>query len=342
MAQYLNKYFASVFNKTKEDLRDNGSMTNGNEDMEVDITISEVEEKLKQFNGTKSGGPDNLHPRILKELAHEIASPLARFFNESVNSGVVPYDWRIANIVPIFKKGKKCDPGNYRPVSLTSVVCKVLEKILKKVIKDTEVNGKWDKIQHGFTKGRSCQTKLISFFEKVTDFLDKGNAVDLIYLDFSKAFDTVPLGELLVKLEKMGINRKIERWIRNWLKGRLQRVLLKGELSGWREVTSGVPQGSVLGPILFNLFITDLGTKSGSMLIKFVDDTKLGGIANLEKDRDTLQEDLDDLVNWSNSNRMKFNSEKCKLMHLGINNKNFSYKLGMHQLEVTEEEKDLG
>ncbi|CAM5120564.1 unnamed protein product [Natator depressus] len=138
----------------------------------------------------------------------------------------------------------------------------------------------------------------------------------------------------------MGINMKIERWIRNWLTGRLQRVLLKGELSDWREVTSGVPQGSVLGPILFNLFITDLGTKSGSVLIKFADDTKLGGIANLEKDRDIIQEDLDDLVNWSN--RMKFNSEKCKCMHLGINNKNFSYKLGMHQLEVTEEEKDLG
>ncbi|CAM4560969.1 unnamed protein product [Lepidochelys olivacea] len=140
----------------------------------------------------------------------------------------------------------------------------------------------------------------------------------------------------------MGINMKIERWIRNWLRGRLQLVLLKGELSGWREVTSGVPQGSVLGPILFNLFITDLGTKSGSVLIKFVDDTKLGGIANLEKDRDTLQEDLDDLVNWSNSNRMTFNSEKCKVMHLGINNKNFSYKLVTHQLEVTEEEMDLG
>ncbi|CAM4628384.1 unnamed protein product [Lepidochelys olivacea] len=140
----------------------------------------------------------------------------------------------------------------------------------------------------------------------------------------------------------MRINMKIESWIRNWLKGRLQQVLLKGELSGWREVTSGVPQGSVLGPILFNLFITDLGTKSGSVLIKFADDTKLGGIANLEKDRDIIQEDLDDLVNWSNSNRMKFNSEKCKVMQLGINNKNFSYKMGMHQLEVMEEEKDLG
>ncbi|CAM4308052.1 unnamed protein product [Lepidochelys kempii] len=270
----------------------------GNEDMEVDISLSEVEAKIKQLNGTKSGGPDNLHPRILKELAHEIASPLARIFNESVNSGVVAYDWRIANIVAIFKEGKISDPGNYRPVSLTSVGCKVLENILKeKIVKDIEVSGNWDKMQHGFTKGRSCQNNLISFFEKVRVFLDKGNAVDLIDLDFSKAFDTVPHGELLVKLEKMGINMKIERWIRNWLKGRLQWVILKGELSGWREVTSGVPQGSVLGPILFNLFITNLGTKSGSVLIKFADDTKLGGIANSEKDWVVIQEDLDDPVN---------------------------------------------
>ncbi|CAM5138517.1 unnamed protein product [Natator depressus] len=218
-----------------------------------------------------------------------------------------------------------------------------LGKILKeKVVKDIEVNGKWDKIQHGFTKGRSCQTNLIALFETETDFLDKGNAVDLIYLDFNKTFDTVPHGELLVKLEKMGINMKIGRWIRKWLKGRLQWVIVKGKLSGWREVTSGVPQGSVLGPILFNLFITDLGTKSGSVLIKFVDDTKLGHIANSEKEQDIIQEDLDDLVTWSNSNRMKFNREKCKVMHLGINKKNFSYKLGTHQLEVREEEKDLG
>ncbi|XP_048717130.1 uncharacterized protein LOC125641351 [Caretta caretta] len=131
MAQYLNKYLASVFNKANEDLRDNGSMINGNEDMKVDITISEVEAKFEQLNGTKSGGPDDLRPRKLKELAHEIASPLARIFNESVNSGVVPYEGRIANIVPIFKKGKKSDPGNYGPVNLTPVECKVLEKILK-------------------------------------------------------------------------------------------------------------------------------------------------------------------------------------------------------------------
>ncbi|CAM4715701.1 unnamed protein product [Lepidochelys kempii] len=248
--------------------------------------------------------------------------------------------------LPMFlflRKVKKSDSGNYRPVSLTSVVCKVLEKILKeKVVKDIEVNGNWDKIQHGFTKGRSCQTNLISFFEKVTDFLDKGNTVDLIYRNFSKAFDTVPHGELLAKLEKMGVNMKIERWIKNWLKGRLQRVTLKGELSDWKEVTSGVPQGSVLGPILFNLFVTDLDTKSGNVLIKFADDTKLGATANTEKDRDIIQEDLDDLVNWSNSYRMKLNSEKCKVMHLGINNKNFCYKLGTHYLEVTEEEKNLG
>uniref|UniRef100_A0A8C3HCP4 BRCA1 associated RING domain 1 n=1 Tax=Chrysemys picta bellii TaxID=8478 RepID=A0A8C3HCP4_CHRPI len=164
-----------------EGIRDTSTVTEGQ--TEWGITVSEVETKLERLNGAKSGGPDDLHPRILKELAREIAGPLAIIFNESVNSGVVPLDWRIANVVPIFKKGKKSDPGNYRPVSLTSVVCKVLEKILKeKLVEDLEVNGKCDKLQHGFMKGRSCQMNLISFFEKVTDLLDKGNAVDLIYL----------------------------------------------------------------------------------------------------------------------------------------------------------------
>uniref|UniRef100_A0A8C8RQ22 Reverse transcriptase domain-containing protein n=1 Tax=Pelusios castaneus TaxID=367368 RepID=A0A8C8RQ22_9SAUR len=139
----------------------------------------------------------------------------------------------------------------------------------------------------------------------------------------------------------MGINMNIVRWIRNWLKGRLQWVILKGELSSWREVTSGVPQESVLGPILFKLFVTNLGIKSGTVLIKFADDPKLGGIANTEKDRDTIQKDLDDLITWSIRNRMKFKNGKCKIMHLGTN-KHFSYKLGTHQLEWTEEEKDLG
>jgi len=170
----------------------------------------------------------------------------------SLNCGVVPADWKDAGVIPLFKKGKKSDTQNYRPVSLTSIVCKILESIIK-----DSILGHLTKFsliresQHGFTKGRSCLTNLLEFMEEVTDKLDNGKPVDIIYLDFAKAFDKVPYQRLFKKLRSHDIRGEISLWIESWLTGRRQKVGLNREYSDWSCVISHVPQGSVLGPILF-------------------------------------------------------------------------------------------
>ena len=197
--------------------------------------------------------------------------------------------------------------------------------------------------QHGFRNKKSCLTNLLEFTKYVSDWVDEGKPVDVVYLDFQKAFDKVPHERLMVKLESLGIRGKVLNWIREWLKDRSQRVVVNGAESDWARVTSGVPQGSVLGPILFIIFINDLEAGIKSKFVKFADDAKLAQAVHNVEGRDSLREDLRILYKWSEKWQMNFNLEKCKIMHVW-NKKNLfdKYSLGGKILMEVDEESDLG
>jgi len=342
-AEMLNDFFSTVF--TKEDTTDtpvlNPLCESKLEDIEVDVEV--IRSKLSNVKEDKAAGDDNMSPRILKAICDDIALPVTMIFRKSIDTGCVPLDWRTANVTPLFKKGSKHHVNNYRPVSLTSQICKVVESVVRdELVQHLDKHNLIYGTQHGFRKGYSCTTNLLVFLESVTASIDAKHNVDTIYLDLAKAFDKVPHHRLMSKLKAHGIDGLVGNWIKAWLSDRWQRVCLDGSYSSWRRVWSGVPQGSVLGPILFLIFINDIDNTIHSSVLKFADDTKVYGIVDNQSDGQQLQDDLNALGDWAIKWQMKFNVDKCKVVHYGRDSIGYKYSLYGQQLEEATSEKDLG
>ena len=348
-AEVLQSFFKSVF--TKESGLDVPEFPEQlNEDQEMpgfEITEEEVSRELRSLNPDKASGPDGVQNTVLKECAKHLAKPLCILFNKSMENGQLPLDWKRAIITPIFKKGTRSNAANYRPVSLTSQVCKVMERILKvHIVEHLETHNVISEQQHGFTKGRSCQTNLLESLEDWTDILDEGKGLDIIYLDYKKAFDTVPHRRLFHKLSAYGLKGNILRWLEDFLRARQQQVRVGNGHSSWASVTSGVPQGSVLGPVLFLIYVNEIPGLVHSRVKMFADDMKMYRVISSSSDSQLLQQDVDVLSEWSRSWLLKFNVSKCKVMHCGASNPRMTYHMTQDStpepLEETCQETDLG
>lgn len=344
-SEILNKYFCSVF--TNENLTQMPTIPNYHTNSQlcnITFTVEEVLGHLNNLNINKSCGPDELHPRVLKELASVIAEPLSNIFNSSMNSGTLPSDWKLANISPVFKKGNKCEVKNYRPISLTSIICKIMEKIIKdKIVKHLTNNKIISPNQHGFLQGRSCITNLLEMLDECTALLDTGECVDVLYTDFQKAFDSVPHSRLLCKCKAVGIQGKLLAWIKAFLTGRSQRVVVNGCSSDYMPVASGVPQGSVLGPLLFLIYINDLPDVIQNVSKLFADDAK---VLSASSKNVSLQDDINNITDWCNKWQLYLNTEKCSVLHIGKTSYSNNYTITCQNvstiLKTSHLEKDLG
>ena len=345
-ADILQKQFASVFTREPDDVIPELQKKTKFSLKNLVVTVEMVKEVIKLLNVNKSCGPDEINPRMLLELAEQISAPLALIMNKALHNGTIPKDWKEANVSPIYKKGARNNAENYRPISLTSICCKIMETIVKEAIMNHVVSKKLiSPKQYGFLSGRSTLTQLLRYLDSCVETMANGGVTDTIYLDFAKAFDTVPHRRLLAKLKSYGVDGNILDWVEAFLTGRTQVVKVNGESSFPAPVLSGIPQGSVLGPLLFVLYINDLPENIISNVFLFADDTKMFRKIISENDSIIVQNDIETLEQWTNDWLLKFNIKKCHVLTIGKHENiqhTHRYTLENSELEHVAEEKDLG
>ena len=275
------------------------------------ITLSDsiIIEAIKELSPNSAGGPDGIPASLLINCAKEIAPALKIFFSHSLSSSLIPTSFKEAAIIPVFKSGDKNLPSNYRPVSLISVLSKVIEKIFRKqVLTFISHRGYLNNTQHGFRSGRSCMSALFDVYDNIMHMINNQSTVDMIYLDFSKAFDKVDHGILLHKLRDLGIRDRLGLWFFHFLNNRQHYVRMPDGISQPHPVLSGVPQGTVLGPLLFLIMIS--GIDKGSKLVSFADATRVYSCINDIEKCDQLQIDLNSVYDWAYVNNMFLNTQE--------------------------------
>lgn len=268
----------------------------------VCFTSDTVYRHLVKLKPKTGGGPDGLAALFLKNVAGTLASPLAFLYNKSFELSTLPTIWKTAVVTPVFKKGSPSLASNYRPISLTCIACKVMESIIKdKLIAYLLENSLITRQQHGFLAKHSTCSQLLECVNDWSIELNLRHSVDVAYIDFQKAFDSVVHSKLCYKLKSYGVSGKLLDWISDFLFNRTQAVKINNNLSDYVPVKSGVPQGSVLGPVLFLLYINDIVDLFGNGLcVKlFADDLKIYAVINDIVDVNLLQAGLDALNVWS-------------------------------------------
>ena len=345
--QYEKAFSSPISDKVIQDPNTFFEGVNGLSDFE--FTAKDVEEAIATIPTNSAAGPDEFPAILLKKCKEELSHPIYIIWKRSLDSGVIPDILKNGIVTPIHKGGSRGIPANYRPVVLTSFLIKIFEKIVKaKIFEYLHQNTIIKSKQHAYLLGKSCLSNLINHYEQILDILEEGKNADVVYLDFAKAFDKVDHGLLLHKLKLCGIGGKVGIWIHSFLDNRHQQVAVNGTLSERSRIISGVPQGSVLGPLLFLIFINDIfAVTRKSSSSSFADDTKAIYAVKTIEDTKVFQSDLNLIYDWAATNNMSFNESKFVALRYG-NDKEIKeqtcYITGDGKTEITEtkQTRDLG
>ena len=350
-ANLFNEFFSDQFSlESKYDIEID--MESNDQFFDVKFHELDVLLLLKDINPSKTAGPDGIHGMVLKNCASTLAKPLTIMFNISFVTGSIPNEWKLASVVPVHKKDEKGSVENYRPISLTSLIMKVFERCIRKELLNS-CEHLIDPRQHGFTNAKSCTTQMVPFTYDLTLTLNNKSKVDVIYFDFAKAFDSVSHDLIQKKLKhEYKVDGLMLRFIKSYLQGRQQHVVIGGVASSQLKVKSGVPQGSILGPLLFVLFINDMFQciSQKTDIALYADDTKIWREIIISEDHFILQSDIDKLFAWSIRNKMKFHPSKSKVLSI-TNQRNmlhnlpftiFQYRLNSTYIDYVSSYVDLG
>src|SRR5277367_6038800 len=304
----------------------------------------EICSAIVNLKNSASTGFDGFSSICIKQCMNHLIHPLTIIFMGSLAEGYIPPDLKRAKIIPVLKKGSALEVNNYRPISLIPTFSKVFEYVINRWLLSEVSYIFHDPYQHGFTRGLSTESNLLTFTHYVSSVLDLGGQVDTIYIDISKAFDSVPHNLLVTKLFSLGVNPILVRWVANYLSGRTQSIFIDGSsMSCTGRLRRGVPQGSILGPLLFNIFISEITTcVRYSKVLLYADDLKMFRQVSVLADAELLQTDLISITDWLNSNFMSLSVDKTVKVSYGKRNVLYAYNCQGVNIRANDSVLDLG